>query len=115
MCNRTPPTPARSITPESPSIPSPPSSMSSNSQVVHYVMAATLHGQKQREAARRRAEEEEEEVMPKDSASACVSLMNEVTNSLDALALLRDELENNEDVIMDDEGPQGFEKELQSF
>ena len=31
MCNRTPPTPARSITPESPFIPSPPSSMSSNS------------------------------------------------------------------------------------
>ena len=31
MCNRTLPTPARSITPESPFIPSPPSSMSSNS------------------------------------------------------------------------------------
>ena len=40
MCNRTPPTPARSITPESPFIPSPPSSMSSNSRAVHYVTAA---------------------------------------------------------------------------
>ena len=45
MCNQTPPTPARSITPESPFIPSPPSSMSSNSQAVHYVTAGALYGQ----------------------------------------------------------------------
>ena len=47
MCNRTPPTPARFITPESPFIPSPPSSMSSNSRAVHYVTAAALYGQQQ--------------------------------------------------------------------
>ena len=52
---------------------------------------------------------------PKDSASAQVSLTNEVTNSLDALALIRDELANNEDVAMDEEVPQGFEEALQSF
>ena len=45
MCNRTPPTPARSITPESPFIPSLPSSMSSNSRAIHYVIAAALYGQ----------------------------------------------------------------------
>ena len=70
MCNRTPPTPPRSITPDSPFIPSPPSSMSSNSRAVHYVTAAALYGQQQRRAAREQAaEEEEEEVAPEDSAS----------------------------------------------
>ena len=53
--------------------------------------------------------------MPKDSASARVSPTNEVTNSLDALALIRDELEANEDVVMGEEIPQGFEEALQSF
>ena len=47
MCNRTPPTPAHSITLDSPFIPSPPSSMSSNSRAVHYVTAAALYGQQQ--------------------------------------------------------------------
>ena len=116
MCNQTPPTPARSITPESPFIPSPPSSMSSNSRAVHYVTAATLYGQQQRRAARERAaEEEEEEVAPEDSASAQVSPTNEVTNSLDALALIRDELAASEDIVMGEEVPQGFEEALQSF
>ena len=65
--------------------------------------------------ARKQAEEEEEEVAPEDSASAQVSPTNEVTNSLDALTLLCDKLENNEDVVMDKERPQGFEEALQSF
>ena len=52
---------------------------------------------------------------PEDSASARVSSTNEVTNSLDALTLIRDELANNKDVVMDEEGPQGFEEALQSF
>ena len=47
MCNRTPPTPAHSITPESSFILSPPSLMSSNSQAVHYVTAAALNRQQQ--------------------------------------------------------------------
>ena len=65
MCNQTLPTPARSITPESPFIPSPPSSMSSNSWAVYYVTAAALYGQQQRRAARERATaEEEREVAP---------------------------------------------------
>ena len=116
MCNRTPPTPARSITPESPFIPSPPSSMSSNSWAVHYVTAAALYGQQQRRAARERAaEEEEEEVAPEDSASARVSPTNEVTNSLDALALIHDELAASKDIVMGEEVPQGFEEALQSF
>ena len=114
MCNRTPPTPARSITPDSPFIPSPPSSMSSNSRAVHYTTAAALYGQQQRRAARERAAEEEE-VAPEDSASARVSPTNEVTNSLDTLALIRDELEASEDVVMGEEVPQGFEEALQSF
>ena len=74
-----------------------------------------MYGQEQQEAARRQAEEEEEEVTPEDSASAQVSPTNEVTNSLNALALLHNKLENNEDVVMDEEGPQGFEEVLQSF
>ena len=116
MCNQTPPIPAHSITPESPFIPSPPSSMSSNSRAVHYVTAAALYGQQQRRAARERAAaEEEEEVAPKDSASARVSPTNEVTNSLDALALICDELAASEDVVMGEEIPQGFEEALQSF
>ena len=114
MCNRTPPTPARSITPDNPFIPSPPSSMSSNSRAVHYTTVAALYGQQQRRAARERAAEEEE-VAPEDSASARVSPTNEVTNSLDALALIRDELEANEDIVMGEEIPQGFEEALQSF
>ena len=114
MCNRTPPTPARSITPDSPFIPSPPSSLSSNSRAVHYTTAAALYRQQQRRTARERAAEEEE-VTPEDSASARVSPTNEVTNSLDALALIRDELEVNEDVVMGEEIPQGFEEALQSF
>ena len=52
---------------------------------------------------------------PEDSASARVSSTNEVTNSLDALTLIRDELANNKDVVMYEEGPQGFEEALQSF
>ena len=52
---------------------------------------------------------------PEDSTSARVSLTNEVTNSLDALTLIRNELANNQDVIMDEGGPQGFEEVLQSF
>ena len=116
MCNRTPPTPACSITPESPFIPSPPSSMSSNSQAVHYITAAALYGQQQRRAAREQAaEEEEREVAPEDSAIARVSPTNEVTNSLDALALIRDELAASEDVVMGEEVPQGFKEALQSF
>ena len=115
MCNRTPPTPARSITPESPFIPSPPSLMSSNSRAVHYVTAAALYGQQQRRAAREQAAAEEEEVVPEDSASAQVSPTNEVTNSLNALALIQDELAASEDVIIGEEVPQGFEEALQSF
>ena len=63
--------------------------MSSNSRAVHYVTMAALYGQQQRRAAREQATEEEgEEVAPEDSASAQVSPTNEVTNSLDALALI---------------------------
>ena len=116
MCNQTPPTPARSITPESPFIPSPPSSKSSNSRAVHYVTAAALYGQQQRRTAREQAaEEEEKEVAPEDSASARVSPTNEVTNSFDTLALIRDELAASEDIVMSKEAPQGFEEALQSF
>ena len=116
MCNQTSPTPAHSVTPESPFIPSPLSSMSSNSRAVHYVTAAALYRQQQRRAARERAAaEEDEEVAPEDSASAQVSPTNEVTNSLDALALIRDELAASEDIVMGEEVPQGFEEALQSF
>ena len=89
--------------------------MSSNSRAVHYVTTAALYGQQQRRRDRECAAEEEEEVAPEDSASAQVSPTNEVTNSLDTLALIRDELEANEDVIMGEEVPQGFEEALQSF
>ena len=89
--------------------------MSSNSWAVHYVTAAALYGQQQCRAAKERAAEEEEEVAPEDSASARVSPTNEVTNSLDALTLIRDELAASEDVVMSEEVPQGFEEALQSF
>ena len=89
--------------------------MSSNSRVVHYVTAAALYGQQQQRAAREWAAEEEEEVTPKDSASARVSPTNEVTNSLDTLALIHDELAASKDVIMGEEIPQGFEEALQYF
>ena len=42
MCNRTPPTPARSVTPESPFIPSPPSSMSSNCYALGPILLARV-------------------------------------------------------------------------
>ena len=90
--------------------------MSSNSQAVHYVTVAALYRQQQRRAAREQAAaEEEEEVAPEDSASARVSPTNEVTNSLDALALIRDKLAASEDIVMGEEVPQGFEEALQSF
>ena len=89
--------------------------MSSNSRAVHYVTAAALYGQQQRRAARERAVEEEDEVTPEDRASARVSPTTEGTNSLDALALIRDELEANGDIVMGEEVPQGFEEALQSF
>ena len=89
--------------------------MSSNSRAVHYTTAAALYGQQQRRAARERAAEEEEEVAPEDSASAQVSPTNKVTNSLDTLALIRDELEASEDIVMGEDIPQGFEEALQSF
>ena len=54
-------------------------------------------------------------MVPEDSASAQVSPTNKVTNSLDALTLIHDKLANNEDVIMDEERPQGFKEALQSF
>ena len=41
--------------------------------------------------------------------------MNEVTNSLNTLALIRDKLAASEDVVMGEEIPQGFEEALQSF
>ena len=88
----------------------------SNSRAVHYVTTAALYGQQQRRAAREQAAaEEEEEVALEDSASAQVSPTSEVTNSLDTLALIRDELEANEDIVMGKEIPQGFEEALQSF
>ena len=106
MYNRTLPTPAHSITSESPFIPSFPSSMSSNSRAVHYVTTAALYGQQQRRAAREQAAEEEEgEVAPRDSASARVFPANEVTTSLDALALICNELAASEDVVMGEEVP----------
>ena len=52
---------------------------------------------------------------PEDSASARVSPTNEVINSLDALALICNELAASEDVVMGKEIPQGFEEALQSF
>ena len=79
--------------------------MSSNSQAVHYVIATALYGQEWQEAARRQAKEEEEEVTPEDSASAQVSLINKVANSLNALALICNKLANNKDIVMDEEGP----------
>ena len=89
--------------------------MSSNFRAVHYVTAAALYGQQQCRRDREHVAEEEEEIVPEDSASARVSPTNEVTNSLDALALIRDKLEANEDVIMGEEILQGFEEALQSF
>ena len=90
--------------------------MSSNSRAVHYVTAAALYRQQQRRAAREQTtEEEEEEVAPEDSTSAQISPTNEVANSLDALALIRDELEASHNVVMGEEVPQGFEEALQSF
>ena len=77
-----------------------------------------MYGQMQREAVRCNAREEEEvedDVAPEVSASARVSPANEVTNSLDALALICDEIITNEDVIMDVNKSQGFEEALQSF
>ena len=49
MCNRTPPTPARSISPDRDLIPSPSSSLSSNSRAVYYGTAAATYGQAQRD------------------------------------------------------------------
>ena len=89
--------------------------MSSNFQAVHYVTATALYGQQQRRAAREHTAEEGEEIVPEDSTSARVSPKNEVTNSLDALALIWDELAASEDVVMGEEVPQGFEEALQSF
>ena len=54
-------------------------------------------------------------MVPEDSASARVSPTHEVTNSLDALALICDELAASEDIVMGEEIPQGFEEALQSF
>ena len=70
MCNRTSPTPACSISPDRSLIPSPPSSLSSNSRAVYYGDAAAMYGQAQRCTTR---QEEEEEVTPEDSASTRVS------------------------------------------
>ena len=66
---------------------------------------AALYGQQQRRKDRERAAEEEEEIVSEDSASTRVSPTNEVTNSLDALALIHDELAASEDVIMEEEAP----------
>ena len=80
--------------------------MSSNSRAVHYVTAAALYRQQQKRAAREwAAEEEEEEMTPEDSTSARVSPMNEMTNSLNALALIQDELEASQDVVMGEKVP----------
>ena len=44
MCNQTPPTPARSVSPDRDLIPSPPSSLSSNLRAVYYEDAAAKYG-----------------------------------------------------------------------
>ena len=51
----------------------------------------------------------------KKKTSARVSPTNEVTNSLNVLTLIHDKLATNEDIVMDEEGPQGFKEALQSF
>ena len=84
MCNRTPPTPARSLSPDRDLIPSLPSSLSSNSRVVYYGDTAAIYGQTQQRAAR-----QEEEVVPEDSASAQVSPTHGLTSALDVLTLVR--------------------------
>ena len=111
MCNRTPPTPARSISPDQDIIPSPPSLLSSNLQAVCYSDAAAIYGQAQWCVAR----QGEEEITPKDSTSTRVSPTHGITNSLEVLALVRDGTLTNKDVVMDHNEPQGFKEALQSF
>ena len=110
MCNRTPPTSAHSISPDRDLIPSPPSSLSSNSRVFYYGSAAAIYGQ-----AQRRVNNKEEEIAPKNSASTRVSPTQGITNSLNVLALVRDRTFTKEDVVMDHAQPDGFEEALQSF
>ena len=109
MCNQTPPTPARSLSPDRDLIPSPPSSLSSNSRAVYYGDAAAKYGQAQRRTAR------EEEIAPEDSASTRVSPTQGLTNALDVLALVRNGTFTEEDVVMDPAQPDGFKEALQSF
>ena len=112
MCNQTPPTPACSISPDRDLIPSPLSSLSSNSQAVYYGDAAAMYGQAQQRVVR---QEEEEEVAPENSASTWVSPTQGLINALDVLALVRDGTFTEEDVVMDHAQPDGFEEALQSF
>ena len=111
MCNQTPPTPACSISPDRDLIPSPLSSLSSNSRAVYYGDVAAMYGQVQRHVAR----QEKEEITPEVSASTRVFPMHGITNSLEVLALVCNETLTKEDVVMDHNEPQGFEEALQSF
>ena len=112
MCNRTPPTPAHSISSDRDLIPSPLSLLSSNLWVVYYGDAAAMYGQAQQRMVR---QEEEEEVAPEDSASTRVSPTQGLTNALNVLALVHDGTFTEEDVVMDHAQPDGFEEALQSF
>ena len=110
MCNRTPPTPARSISPDRDLIPSPPNLLSSNSRAVYYGDAAAMYGQVQWCASQK-----ETESVPGNSASARVSPIHGITDSLEVLALIHDRTLTEEDMVMDHNKPQGFEEALQSF
>ena len=110
MCNQTPPTPACSISPNRDLIPSPPSSLSSNSWAVYYGDTAARYGQVQRHANNK-----ETEITSEDSASIRVSPTHGITNSLKVLALICDGTFTEEDVVMYHTQPEGFEEALQSF
>ena len=108
MCNQMPPTPARSISLDKHPIPSPLSSLSSNSWVVYYTNTTAMYGQAQCPIVR----QEEEEIAPEDSASMRVSPTHRITNSLEVLAPVCNGTLTEEDVVMDHNKPQGFKEAL---
>ena len=84
MYNQTPPTSARSISPNKHPISSSPSSINSNLRAEYYTYAAAMYGQAQCHIARQK----EEKVVPEDSATAQVSPIHGITNSFKVLALV---------------------------
>ena len=108
-CDQIPLTSAHSVSPDRDLAPNRLSLSSSNLRAAYYKDVVTTNG-----PVHQRVDKEKREVEPEDNASMRVSPTHEITNALNDLVLVCDEMLSKEDVVMDHTQPEGFREALQS-